>query len=103
MDLGDLFEFDFPLREPGPRGKKVIRVLFGLGLASLSLIGVKKGFDSGYSPTSWPFNASVTFVFVSLALFGVLSVALGIKSHWPAWLVPISLVLVFVVRIVFGA
>lgn len=103
MDLGDFFEFDFPLREPGPRGKKILRILFGLALAALSVAGVKKGLDGGYSSTGWLFNASVTLVFVSLILFGVLNVALGLKSHWPAWLVPISLALVFAVRIVFGA
>jgi len=71
MDLGDLFEFDLPFREPGPVGQKVIRVLFGLFLALLSAVGAYKGFQGGYSETSWLFNASATLVFISLILFGL--------------------------------
>lgn len=101
-DLLELFEFDLPLRQPGPRGQKVIRVLFGLFLAGLSFLGVAKGLGGGYSDTNWLFNMSAIFVFVALILFGLLTVALGLKSHWAAWLVPISFVLVFLSRILFG-
>lgn len=102
MDLSDFFEFDFPLKNPGPRGQKIIRVLFGVFLAALCSPGVWKGLQRGFSETNWLLNAASTFLFVSLILFGLLTVALGLKRKWPAWLVPISFAAVFATRLLFG-
>jgi hypothetical protein len=101
-DLLELFELDFPLFRPGPLLQRIIRVGFGLFLALLSFAGFARGFGGGYSDTNAFFNAGAMMLFLSLALFGLLTVALGLKRMWPAWLVPISFAFLFLARVLFG-
>ncbi len=102
MDLGDLFEFDIPIFQPGPRGQKVIRVLFGLMLAAMCTAGALHAYHNPYSPTNGWFNAGAVGFFGSLALFGLLTVTLGMKSKWPIWLVPITFGALFMARVLGG-
>ncbi len=100
MDLGDLFDGIGGSGQLSPRGQRIARILFGGGLAVLSLFGAVYVLleDGGL-----PLRIAGATMFVALAAFGLFAIALGrgVKPFGCFFL--LSFAGLFVVRIVFGA
>lgn len=81
------------------RGAQVARVLFGLLLVGLAIAGavVVAGLPAGIA-----FRSAGVALFAALAAFGLFNLVLHLPWRWPGRAVLAALVLLFVVRIVFG-
>jgi hypothetical protein len=100
MDFDDLFDgIDLGLRG-SRRVRALLRLLFGLLGTGLSGIGVwhTLHYDAGLA-----FRLAGALLFVFLGAFFLVNVALGRRSSWPWKGFVAAFVLLFVVRILFGA
>lgn len=88
-----------PQGDLSKRGEVVVRLLFGLLLAALGVAGM--WFTHGYDASAH-FRWAGIALFFFLACFGLFNVAFGRTWRWPGRLFVVSLVMLFVVRILFG-
>jgi len=104
MDLGDLlgelFEGIGGSSQLSSRGQRVVRFLFGGGLAVMCLFGAAYVLRDD---VGLPFRLAGAAMFLTLAGFGLFGIAFGrgVKLFGCSFLV--ALVGVFAVRILFGA
>lgn len=82
------------------RLKSVVRILFGLTGAILSLVGM---FHTASYSAGLPFRLAGMLLFAAIGCFCFFNIMLLRKWKWPGRLCIISLPLLFLVRIIFGA
>ena len=97
--IGDIIGDAIVGSDPSKKAQAVIRALFGLLGAALSIAGMVKMFsyDAGLA-----FRLAAVFLFAMLACFCGFNIVLLRKWKWPGRLLLISLPLLFAVRIIFG-
>jgi hypothetical protein len=100
----DLFEdIEFGVRGSG-RGRTFFRVFFGVVGLFLAVAGVLHVLISEkFVATGLPFRLAAANVFAFLGFFCAINVALHKPWRWPGRGFIVSFVLLFVVRLVFGA
>ena len=100
MDLDDLFDgIDLGVGR-SRRVRGALRLLFGLLGTGLSGAGAwhTMGYDAGLA-----FRLAGALLFVFMGAFFLVNVTLGLRASWPWKGFVAAFVLLFVVRILFGA
>lgn len=100
IDLGDLLEGLGTTRQPGPRGQRIGRLVFGLLLGALAFAGA---YQVATTDAGGAFRLAGVVMFTTLGLFGVFGLALGVGVRLFGCLAVLSFVALFAVRILFGA
>ncbi len=104
--LDDILESAVESIDVGPsskRGQWIVRVLFGtLGLA-LSVAGAYKMLVIGVDGASTHFNIASSLIFFALGAFCLFNVILARPWRWPGLAFVLSFVVLFLVRVLFGA
>lgn len=85
------------------RAQLLFRLFFGLLGAALGLMGALHFVRSPPDTTNTPMYASMIALFVSLACLSLFNVGMARPWRWPGLCFVVSLVLLFVTRIAFGA
>jgi len=98
--IGDILGDFISGGEPSKKAQAVIRILFGMLGAALSVVGMVKifSYDAGLA-----FRLAGIFMFAMITCFCGLNIVLLRKWKWPGRLFLLSLPLLFSVRIIFGA
>lgn len=100
MDFDDLFDGLGSTRPLSKGGQRIVRLVFGVVLAVLGVAGAWK---VGSAEGGVAFRSAGAAMFATLALFGVLGIAFGVRVKRLGCLFLLSVALLFVVRILFGA
>jgi hypothetical protein len=101
--IDDLFEglLDalFSGKSTSKRAEVVMRMLFGLMGVALSVVGIyhMMGYDAG-----WHFRLAAAAMLFFLACFCAFNITLLLKWRWPGKFFILSLIGLFLVRILFG-
>ena len=100
----ELFEsFEIPGRA-SKRGQTIARIVFGLLGFLLALAGVLHVvYSAKFAEVGLPFRLAMVNLFAFLALFCGVNIVLHRPSRWPGPAFLASLVLLILVRLVFGA